>query len=223
MLGTLRRLISKLLSILKPSDGLGSQSPSSPSPPSSSGNENSTPKPTRVMTIAWGQMVSQTFRNRIVWTADALGIPVDYLMAVIAFESAETFRPDIRNAAGSGATGLIQFMPATARSLGTTTDALAAMSAEDQLNYVYRYLAPYRGRMKTLADVYCAVLWPAAVGRPDDSALWSRASHPTTYRQNAGLDGDKDGIILKQEAAAKVQAKLDRGRLFAWTGPVNPT
>jgi len=150
-------------------------------------------------------------------------VPVDYLMAVIAFESAETFSPSIKNAAGSGATGLIQFMPNTARGLGTTTEALARMTAEDQINYVYRYLLPYKGRMRTLADVYMSVLWPAAVGKPDDAALWSRASHPRTYRQNAGLDIDKDGIILKREAAAKVQEKLERGRLFAWTGEVTPT
>lgn len=173
--------------------------------------------------MAWGQKVSQTFRNRIVWTADALGLPVDYLMAVIAFESGETFRPDIKNAAGSGATGLIQFMPATAKGMGTTTAALAAMSAEDQVNYVYRYLLPYRGRMATLSDVYMAVLWPAAIGKPDASALWSRASHPAAYRQNAGLDANGDGVITKAEAAAKVQAKLDRGLAYAWTGEVTPT
>lgn len=149
-------------------------------------------------------------------------MPVDYLMAVIAFETGETFSPSIRNMAGSGAVGLIQFMPNTARGLGTTAEALSEMTAEDQINYVYRYLRPYKGRMKTLADVYMAVLWPAAVGKTDESALWSRASHPTTYSQNAGLDVDKDGIILKREAAAKVQEKLERGKMFAWTGIVNP-
>lgn len=221
MLGKISQLISRLLSLL--SGSATSEQPSRPSPsrPSSSGSESSMPK-SRNVTIAWGQKVSQVFRDRIAWTADALGIPVDYLMAVVAFETGETFSAAVRNGAGSGATGLIQFMPSTARALGTTTEALAAMTAEDQINYVYRYLLPYRGRMKTLADVYMAVLWPSAVGKPDGSALWSRASHPTTYRQNAGLDADRDGIILKREAAARVQEKLERGRLFAWTGEVNP-
>lgn len=222
MFGSIFRWILRLLSRLRRSDISERSSPPSPSPPSSSDSASFTPR-SRVMTIAWGAKVNQTFRDRIVWTADALGVPVDYLMAVIAFESAETFSPSIRNAAGSGATGLIQFMPNTARSLGTTTESLARMPAEDQINYVYRYLLPYKGRMRTLADVYMAVLWPAAVGKPDDSPLWSRASHPTAYRQNAGLDVDGDGIILKMEAAAKVQEKLERGRLFAWTGEVTPT
>ena len=41
-----------------------------------------------------------------------------------------------------GATGLIQFLPSTARGLGTTTDALAGMSSVEQLNYVEKYFDP---------------------------------------------------------------------------------
>lgn len=41
-------------------------------------------------------------------------------MAAMAFESGETFSPSIKNAAGSGAVGLIQFMPSTAKALGTS-------------------------------------------------------------------------------------------------------
>lgn len=48
--------------------------------------------------------------------------------------------------ATSGATGLIQFMPATAQGMGTTTAALAAMSAVQQLDYVQRYFKPYAAR-----------------------------------------------------------------------------
>lgn len=44
------------------------------------------------------------------------------------------------NAAGSGATGLIQFMPKTAKGLGTTTEALAKMSYSEQMVYVKKFL-----------------------------------------------------------------------------------
>lgn len=176
-----------------------------------------------IATMAWGARVSQTFRNRVAWIAEDLGVPADYLMAVMAFETGETFSSSVRNAAGSGATGLIQFMPATAVALGTTTDALAAMTPEDQLNYVYRYFLPYKGRIKTLSDLYMAVLWPRAIGKPEDCVLWNKSNMPTTYRQNAGLDVDRDGKITKREAASKVQAKLDRGlkEPYVWTGVVN--
>lgn len=171
------------------------------------------PQPTEgdVYVIPWGNHVSQTFRDRVVWCAENLELKVGYLMAVMAWESARTFRADIRNMAGSGATGLIQFMPATAKSLGTTTDELAKMTPEDQLNYVYRYFLPYRGRLKTLSDVYMAVLWPRAIGKPEDYVLWNKASRPTTYRQNSGLDINKDEQINKAEAATKVLELLEEG------------
>lgn len=218
----LSTLLSRLISALR-SPRNSSDTSATSSLPSAQDRALSDSTKSRVMSIVWGQKVSQTFRNRIVWAADSLGVPVDYLMAVIAFETGETFSPSVKNAAGSGATGLIQFMPNTAWSLGTTTAALAVMSAEDQINYVYKYLLPYRGRMKTLSDLYMAVLWPAAIGKPEETVLWSKSVHPTTYRQNAGLDSNKDCRITKAEAAAKVAAKLDRGRLFAWHGEVKPT
>lgn len=176
------------------------------------------PKPLRQ--LAWGRKVSQAFRDRLFEICQILGVEPDYLMACIAFESAETFSPSIKNAAGSGATGLIQFMPDTARGLGTTTAALAAMSAEQQLEWVLAYFLPYKGRLKTLADMYMAILWPAGIGKADGWTLWDKASRPTTYRQNAGLDLNKDGKITKAEAAAKVLAKLERGRQaqFQWEG-----
>lgn len=176
------------------------------------------PKPLRH--LAWGRKVSQAFRDRLFEICQILGVEPDYLMACMAFESAETFSPSIKNAAGSGATGLIQFMPNTVRGLGTTTAALAALTAEQQLEWVLAYFMPYKGRLKTLADVYMAILWPAGIGKPDDWTLWDEVSRPTTYRQNAGLDLNKDGKITKAEAATMVLAKLERGRLaqFQWQG-----
>ena len=174
----------------------------------------------KYVTIAWGQKVSQTFRNRAYWIALDLDINIDYLMSLIAFESAETFSAGVKNAAGSGAIGLIQFMPATAISLGTTTDALSKMTAEDQLNWVYKYLLPYKGRVKTLSDLYMAVLWPRAVGEPDNYVLFRRGT--VAYRQNSGLDVNKDGLITKADASAKVKEKLERGELYAWSGYVYP-
>lgn len=170
--------------------------------------------PQRQMSIAWSAKVSQTFVDRVIWIRDALGMPesgADWLMACIAWETGERFSPSVRNGAGSGATGLIQFMPRTATGLGTSTQELARMTAEDQLNYVYRYFLPYKGRLNSLSDVYMAILWPAAIGKPEHHVLWERSKSPTTYRQNSGLDVNGDEKITKAEAAGKVQAKLEKG------------
>lgn len=172
-------------------------------------------KPNRPNTMAWGKKVSPEFKRRVHEVCENLGIrDPDWLMACMAFETGETFDPAIRNAAGSGATGLIQFMPATARGLGTTTQALARMTDVEQLDYVERYFRPYRGRLNNLGDLYMAILWPRGIGKPDDWALWDRDTRPTTYRQNSGLDANRDGVITRGEAVAKIEAKLRRGRQF---------
>lgn len=176
--------------------------------------------------MAWGAKVSPAFRARIRWVAEQLASPgqsvvdlADDLMSCIAWESAETFSPAIKNAAGSGATGLIQFMPKTAISLGTTVQALAAMSAEDQINYVYKYFRPFKGRLANLGDVYMAILWPLGVGKPDSYVLWDQGERPTTYRQNAGLDINRDGRITRAECIAKILEKRSRGFLPAHVWP----
>jgi hypothetical protein len=161
--------------------------------------------------ICWGKRVSQEFRGRVLDIAIDLNIPVDFLMAVMAFESGRSFRSDKKNLAGSGATGLIQFMPSTALALGTTIQDLSKMTPEDQLFYVHKYFLPYKHRLKTIDDVYMAVLWPRAIGEPDDFVLFDVMSKPTTYRQNASLDFNRDGKITKAEAAKRVRDELQRG------------
>lgn len=158
--------------------------------------------------IAWGKKVSAAFKTKLLGICGRLGCDPNHLMSAMAFETGERFSSDVRNKA-SGATGLIQFMPATAKALGTTTDALAAMNAVDQLDYVEKYLRPYTGRMKTLSDVYMTILWPAAVGKLESMVLFAAPSK--RYEQNAGLDANKDGTVTKAEAAAKVNAKLVKG------------
>jgi len=129
-------------------------------------------------------------------------------MACMAFESAETFSPSIKNAAGSGATGLIQFMPMTALGLGTNVDALASMGETEQLDYVRRYFSSYAKRIGNLSDMYMAILMPKYIGQPDDAVLFS-GGRP--YRQNSGLDANRDGLVTKSEASARVQRMLEKG------------
>lgn len=93
-----------------------------------------------------------------------LRIEANWLMFVMWFES--KLNPQAVNPI-SGATGLIQFMPSTARGLGTTTAVLKRMSNVQQLDYVLAYLRPYKGRMKRWVDVYLAVFYPRAMGNPN--------------------------------------------------------
>lgn len=164
-------------------------------------------------TLAWGSKVNGEFRARVREICAELQIEPDWLMACIAFETGRSFSASVRNAAGSGATGLIQFMPTTAAALGTTTDELAGMSELQQLEFVRQYFRPWRGRLHNLDDVYMAILWPAAVGKPGEHVLFRRGDprRPKQYIQNAGLDYDGNGLITKAEAAQRVQRMLAAG------------
>lgn len=186
--------------------------------------------------LVWAEKVSATFVERVFWIADEItklqksAFDPNWLMACMAWESGESFSPSKKNMAGSGATGLIQFMPTTAtdlaawrsRKLGRTITlsaaSLAKMTAEDQLTWVYWYfvmMIEAHGPITNLEDCYMAILWPAAIGDPVSSALWTKTGRPTTYRQNAGLDKNTDGTITKLEAANHVRDKLTKGLKYA--------
>lgn len=172
-----------------------------------------TAKTTEPEPICWGARVSPAFRDGVRRMGARLAISPDYLMACMAFETGRTFDPAIRNAAGSGAVGLIQFMPSTAAALGTSVEALAAMSAVQQLAMVEAYFRPSKGRLKTLSDVYMAILWPGAIGKAESFVLFreSDPKRPKMYLQNKGLDWNDDGVITKAEACAGVEAQLKAG------------
>jgi hypothetical protein len=164
---------------------------------------------------------SRGFADLIVSYADRLDTDPAWLANVINFESG--FSPSIRNAAGSGATGLIQFMPSTARSLGTTTDALARMTARQQMEYVYRYFAPYKGRLNTQADVMMAVYYPRAVGQGPSYSIYEDyrrrrgdSAAEVYLRQNAGIRTAGDYTTRAMRRARLTS--LNRGGISTLTG-----
>lgn len=128
-----------------------------------------------------------------------LRIEANWLMFVMWFES--RLKPQAVNPI-SGATGLIQFMPSTARGLGTNTDVLKRMNNVQQLDYVLAYLRPYKGRMKTWVDVYLAVFYPRAMGNPNFVI-----TSDIVAKQNKIFDLNKDlDISVKEiETALRMQ------------------
>jgi peptidoglycan hydrolase-like protein with peptidoglycan-binding domain len=149
---------------------------------------------------------SPAFLDKVHTIALDLGLNPNFLMAVMSFETGATFSPSIKSAAGSGATGLIQFMPRTATGLGTSIDALEAMTAEEQLDFVAKHFKPFKSKLKTLDDTYMAVLLPAAVGKGSSHVLFKKPS--TAYTQNRGLDLDGDGQITVGDATDRVRKHL---------------
>ncbi len=77
----------------------------------------------------------------------------------------------------SGATGLIQFLPSVAKLLGTSTEELSKMTAEQQIPIVIKYLKR-SGLTKDSPpeDYYIAVSAPAFVGKPDETVVYKKGS-----------------------------------------------
>ncbi|MFN3785139.1 MAG: hypothetical protein ACK4R6_14570, partial [Spirosomataceae bacterium] len=173
-----------------------------------SNNNNSVNSSKSTKITIYRDKVSEDFLAKVETICSNLEIDPNYLMACMAFETGETFSPCVKNP-GSSATGLIQFMSSTAKSLGTTTDDLCKMSAVEQLDYVSKYFQPYKGKIKTIADIYMVIFCPKGVGKEMDYTLYP--PRQIDYDRNKGLDKDKDAIITKQEAYNAVKNKLEKG------------
>lgn len=148
----------------------------------------------------------QAFAQKVQAIAARRLFDANWLMAAMAVETGFTFSPSIVN--GIGATGLIQFTRSTAAGLGTTTDALAAMSNVEQLDYVDQYLTNVmRERnviFKSYLDLYLAIFYPAFIGKPLTSQLPAG-----DYASNKGIDLNKDGVITVDDINAWFLSKFD--------------
>ena len=147
------------------------------------------------------QIALNNLKDSFNWTTQQL----DYLIACMKFES--NLDPKAVNKI-SHAVGLIQFMPTTCKSLGITPDEMLALDFCKQLNFVKSYFKPYFRKVKTLNDMYMAILMPKFIGASDDTNIFSREIQ---YQQNKGLDINKDRIITKSEACRRVQHIYDVG------------
>lgn len=159
-------------------------------------------------------VTDEPFLNAVNKASGNLGINPDHLLGVISFETVGTFSPAAKNPEGS-ATGLIQFLEKTAKNLGTTTAELRNMTREEQMVYVEKYLAPFKGRMKNLGDVYMAVHWPDGVGKGDDYVMYKRGSKE--YEVNKNLDLNNDGVVTRGDTLQRVRSVFGKGS----RGPTN--
>ena len=144
------------------------------------------------------------FEEKVRSISRSLHIPPEWLMAVMYSES--RFDAHAHNHRGSGAVGLIQWMPTTASELKTSTVRLARMSAVEQLDYVYDYLKTVRsryGEFNSLTDLYLGILFPKALDGDYCYTLYAKPSRK--YRQNSGLDENRDGRVTVSDIDKRMQ------------------
>ncbi|MFG0827907.1 hypothetical protein ACF8R6_05940 [Pseudomonas sp. CJQ_7] len=173
----------------------------------------STPENGKLIWIGVIKEPYEPFKAKVISIAKGLSVDPNWLMAVMAFETGEKFSPGVLNGLGSGAIGLIQFVPSTAAGLGTTTQRLARMTAVQQLDYVEKYYKPFSGRMRNLGDAYMAVFWPPGIGRPDSYVLFTSAD--PAYEKNKRLDRGNKGYITRGDCVVRVNAAFEKGGGFA--------
>ena len=140
----------------------------------------------------------ELFEEAVVDLGKRLDLDPNHLMMIMYFES--ELNPKARNKYGS-ASGLIQFTAQTAKNLGTTIREIRKMDAIQQLRFVYLYLKPFKGKLKTFLEIYLAIFYPRAVGKGMDykfplSRRWVHA--------NRIFDVDGDGKIYKYEVAYRL-------------------
>ncbi|MBX2881131.1 MAG: LysM peptidoglycan-binding domain-containing protein [Granulosicoccus sp.] len=164
----------------------------------------------QIQGLANNPNVTPAFISEVEAMAERLGAKPEHLLAVMSFETGGSFSPSERNFIG--ATGLIQFIPSTARGLGTSTAELARMSPVEQLEFVEKYFAQpqYAGKLGTLEGVYSSVLSGTATPDPNDTLPGFVRGRPA-YSSNSPLDYNNDGRITSGEATSQVAARMFGG------------
>lgn len=169
---------------------------------------------TWVINVPGVKNLTQGQVDAVIAAAQRLNIDPDWLFTVISFETGGTFSPTIRNAAGSGAFGLIQFMPSTAQNLlktATRDEAVQkgmAMSFTEQLN---KMVVPYLSgpTLKSLDDVYLKIFWPAAIGKPGSTVIGDSNGtdfQKKVYTQNRGFDRENKGYFTRDDITRKIRS-----------------
>src|SRR5262249_3055515 len=148
-----------------------------------------------------------------------LGLPTEnyeganWLMAIMAFETIESFNPSKQNKWGF--TGLIQIGDSAARTIGTTTDTLRKMTDVDQLEYVEKYFAIYkkhRKKLGTLTDTYLTVLYPEAAGHGSEKNYIVFDDNATGEPKAAYW---KNSAFYKESGEEKAEG-YENGKTYIW-------
>jgi len=138
------------------------------------------------------------FKAKVKTVADSLNVHFSWLVAVMYHES----RLNHKALNSIRAVGLIQFLPGTARGLGTSTNALYNMSGTRQLDYVHKFYRHAKGKFKQASDLHLYAFFPIAVlnNWGDHRVIkYGKLSAKTIARHNPGLDRNKDGKITVRE------------------------
>lgn len=152
----------------------------------------------------------QSFLDKVNSVAFKLGIDPNWLMFIMNTESG--LNPAAVNNAytfsgGGHAAGLNQMAPATLQGLGFngSWQDFIRLSGTDQMDWVYLYLKPYAGRIKSYRDLYLINLYPAYLGLPTDTQF-----PQAVVNGNKIFDVNKDGTVTIGELNQFLDDRVQR-------------
>ena len=142
---------------------------------------------------------------KVVQVCTRLAINPNWLLAVIYFETARTMSPQKTNSIGS--VGLIQFTRDSANLDSKTINGkryglneIRRMSFIEQMDLVYLYYLPYKGKIHSFLDTYLVTFFPSALGKSDSYIISTKnLSAGLIAKQNPIFDLDKNGQITLGE------------------------
>jgi hypothetical protein len=196
-----------------------SADPTSNATDSKTSKVSSKRKPTGPRVRGYALENDREFMNKVQEVANKLGVQPNALLAIMKKESG--LDPSIRNKIAlkmgkPAAVGLIQFMPATARQLGTTTEELASMSAVEQMDYVYKYYKINKAKPGMDAgDLYMLTFLPAYAGKDPKIVLGQKGggelgttniSKHSIYKMNPSFDTSGKGYFTIADVKQSINA-----------------
>ncbi|MBC9930272.1 DUF4280 domain-containing protein [Chitinophaga qingshengii] len=165
--------------------------------------------------LVWGAKVSCAFRKRVVQMAAKLGLPTkdnegaNWLMTVMALESSRSFSPecgtfkDHKDDSRQGYVGLVQIGKAAALDLGVKRSELMKLTAEQQLEWVEKFLTKNKAKYKSKTDLYLAINYPAACGHGDEPNYVVYDSSNPAYDDNKMFKREKDEYYFDEKGRKK--------------------
>jgi len=158
------------------------------------------------------------FREKLNQVAESIGCSPEDLIAIFTFESAG-IDPQAQNRIG--ATGLIQWIPPTAKSMfNMDVNQIRGMSGLQQLSLVETYFKK-SGKNSNIDDLYLSVLYPYAKNKPEDYILGSEKGTAGAQKfadQNpfAGRDeNNRARLVRKSDVLRRIRGVRESNKYIA--------
>lgn len=143
------------------------------------------------------------FTRRVIEISDTLGVDPNWSMVLMNSESG--LKSNAKNRF-TGAYGLFQLTPGTAKHMKVDFSKYKDMNQLQQLEVFLQYFIPFKNRMHSFVDMYLCCFYPmgGAVMRIQGDYIFPKS----VCVQNKSFDIDKDGVLHLWEVRNYMRKKI---------------